>query len=95
MKLTINTKKIKSLRPCKDRFENWKKHYGGKEFNILKFLELDKITAHDKIWVSERLLPRELVEVFAIDCASVDAAEVVRENQVDALITLAKDWGLI
>lgn len=143
MKLTINTKKIKKLNPCEDRLENWKKHYGAKSFRILNFLELDKITAEDKIWVSVRVLPRELVEVFAIDCAfssfayvgiratpaashamracagstytetvigashaatkaacDANAAEgdafygkKERENQVDALITLVKDYG--
>ncbi len=127
MKLTINTKKIEALAPCRDRFDIWKKYYGKKSFDILEFLELDKITTRDKIWVSVRVLPRELIEVFAIDCvfsayaavyvsyvadavdaadaadvaataaadaAAADDADEERENQVDALIMLAKDWKL-
>jgi uncharacterized protein YwgA len=27
MKLTINTEKIETLRPCQDRFDNWKKNF--------------------------------------------------------------------
>lgn len=68
--LVINTELIESLNPCKDRFNNWLEHYGTRSFTILEFLELeDDITAPDKIWVAVRVLPRDLVEVFAIDCA--------------------------
>ena len=69
MKLKINTDKIKALNPCQARYDNWLKHYDNFNGNILKFLELEKITPRDKIWVSVRVLPRELVEIFAIDCA--------------------------
>ena len=69
MKLKINTDKIKALNPCQARYDNWLKHYDNFNGNILKFLELEKITPRDKIWVSVRVLPKELVEIFAIDCA--------------------------
>ena len=68
-KLTINTAVIGSLNPCESRFGNWKTHYETFEGDILKFLELGKITDKDKVWVALRILPREIVEVFAIDCA--------------------------
>lgn len=37
--------------------------------DILEFLDLKSITLSDKYWVTFRLIPRFLVEVFAIDCA--------------------------
>ena len=68
-KLKINTELIASLKPCSHRFDNWRIHYDNFNGTIIDFLELENITAEDKIWVSVRVLPRELVEVFAIDCA--------------------------
>ena len=67
--IKINTEVIKTLNPCEDRFSNWKLHYDCFNGTILDFLELEKITPRDKIWVSVRVLPKELVEIFAIDCA--------------------------
>jgi len=69
MKIKVNSKIIKSLLPCEDRLVNYLKHYNKLNVDILEFLALDKITAKDKIWVSVRLMPRGLVEAFAIDCA--------------------------
>ena len=68
-KLKINTELIANLKPCHNRFDNWRIHYDNFNGTIIDFLELEKITHRDKIWVSVRVLPRELVEVFAIDCA--------------------------
>ncbi len=68
-RLSINTKVIAALNPCRDRFNNWLKHYEAADLDILEFLALDEITASDKIWVSVRVLPIQLVEIFAIDCA--------------------------
>jgi hypothetical protein len=67
--MKINTDIIKALNPCKDRYDNWVKHYPKFNKDTLDFLELKNITASDKIWVSVRVLPKELVDVFAIDCA--------------------------
>jgi hypothetical protein len=69
IKIQINTDKIKSFNPCKDRFDNWVEQYGDFNGDILDFLDLDKITETDKIWVAVRVLPREQVEYFAIDSA--------------------------
>lgn len=72
----INTEILKALKPCSDRYEVWLKHYKKFDGSLLDFLELDKISAKDKIWVSVRVMPRFLVEVFAIDCAfRADAAD--------------------
>ena len=74
MKLRINTDIIRSFRPCKDRFDNWLMCYDAFDDDVLEFLNLDKISATDKIWVAVRVLPREAVEIFAIDCAFSAAA---------------------
>ena len=67
--MKINAKIISDLKPCRDRHINWIEHYSDFDGDILDFLELDKITADDKVWVAVRVMPRLLVEVFAIDCA--------------------------
>jgi hypothetical protein len=57
------------LNPCAERFENFKREYPDFDGDILEFLSLEKITSNDKIWVAVRVLPREILEVFAVDCA--------------------------
>jgi hypothetical protein len=69
MSIRINTERIAALKPCADRFENFKREYPNFDVDILEFLSLEKITPADKIWVAVRVLPREIVEIFAIDCA--------------------------
>jgi hypothetical protein len=80
MKILINTEEIAKFKPCDDRFNNWKANYTDFNGDVLEFLELDKITHHDKIWVAVRVLPRFLAEIFAIDCA-------VRASEYDANAT--------
>jgi hypothetical protein len=65
----IDTYTIKSWSPCRIRLNNWLTHYRGFSGSLLEFLDLDKITATDKIWVAVRALPRFEVEVFTIECA--------------------------
>lgn len=79
--IRINTKLIEKFNPCKDRFDNWKASYNAFDNDILEFLYLENISATDKIWVSVRLLPRELLEYFAIDRA-VNAAVYSYEADV-------------
>ena len=65
----ITTDIIKALSPCKDRLANWIENYPMFNGDIIDFLSLDKITPKDKIWVCVRVLPREQIEYFAVDCA--------------------------
>jgi hypothetical protein len=69
MKIRINTKILESLNPCKDRLDNWKTHYSEFNGDITKFLLLDKISHLDKIWVCMKLVPMEVLAIFAIDCS--------------------------
>lgn len=68
MKIRVNTKKILTLNPCKDRLDNWNNYYSDFNKDIVKFLRLENITHNDKIWVAVRLMPRNLLKIFEIDC---------------------------
>jgi hypothetical protein len=67
MKIKINKDVIKKLNPCSSRFDNYLQHYDSFNGNITKFLDLENISHSDKLWVSLRVMPRHLVEIFAID----------------------------
>lgn len=69
MKIRINKDIIKSFSPCSGRFDNYLKRYSDFDADILKFLDLKHISHSDKLWVTLRVMPRHLVEVFAIDMA--------------------------
>jgi len=78
---TINTKYILSLKPCEDRRDNYLKYYKDFSGTIIDFLELVKITSHDKVWVLTRnydLLSEAQLREFALICASraVDGADI-------------------
>lgn len=73
----VTKDRLKSLKPCKDRWENYLKHYNSFSGDIEEFLVLENISAEDKVWVACRILPRVLVEIFAIDCAFATASTAV------------------
>jgi len=72
--ITVTNELIASLNPCRSRYYNYLKYYKNTKFDIIDFLELENITASDKIWVSVRILPSYILEVFIIDCAFCAAA---------------------
>jgi hypothetical protein len=53
----INTEVIEALKPCEERFNNFKKFYDNRDFTMAQFLGLKNITHSDKIWVAMRLMP--------------------------------------
>ncbi len=69
MKLTINTKLIETLKPCKDRLDNWLVNYNVEDYSLREFLALPEITHSDKLWVILRLIDDDTRVVFALDCA--------------------------
>jgi hypothetical protein len=69
MKIRVNTKIIQELNPCKDRLDNWLKHYPKFNQDITKFLHLKNITHTDKLWVALRLISLEMRVIFALDCS--------------------------
>lgn len=91
--LKINTRVIKALNPCKDRFKNWRKHYDSFNRDILEFLCLENITSADKVWVAIRVLPRNIVEIFAINCAFSTAA-YVEDASISAAVNASVSTAL-
>jgi hypothetical protein len=65
--ITLET--IKALKPCKDRLDNYVKHYSEKSFTHGQFMGLKNITPEDKIWVALRLIPQEDIRFAAADIA--------------------------
>src|SRR5271166_3971504 len=69
--MIITTQYIRKLNPCEDRLDNWNLNY--KDFNgsLLEFLDLDKITHEDKVWVYFRSINPELIPTIAADMAEL------------------------
>ena len=65
----ITKEYLKSLRPCADRFENYLCHYAKWSGSLAEFLELEKISHTDKVWVFTRSIDKEKQRLFAADCA--------------------------
>ena len=94
MSIIINKEVIKLLNPCANRYENYLENYSEFNGNQDDFFELTEISHNDKLWVILRLMPRELVEVFAIDCAVsaynvADAAAAYAYAAADVVVAAA------
>jgi len=90
MKIRINTQVIEALKPCEDRLVIWLENHKYFDGDIVEFLELEKISLRDKIWVTVRVMPRFSVEVFAIDCA-LSAASAAASSSLYAASYAAVD----
>ena len=67
--MIITNKYIASLQPCKDRHDNYLKHYTGKSLSITKFFLSKHLSYSDKIWVWRRFTVKNDAIKFAIMCA--------------------------
>jgi len=67
----ITLKEIRDLAPCYDPDIYLKEDWSG---TLVDFLHIEAIPNKDRIWVAVRLMPRFLVDVFAIDCAFASSA---------------------
>lgn len=67
--MKINLETIEKLNPCRDRLENYKRRYGASDFTLEDFLNLDKITYNDKVWVAARLFTKKQSVLWAVKCA--------------------------
>src|ERR1022692_4227840 len=68
MRVTVNS--LKALNPCKDRFDNnFLIYYPEFNGSFDEFIDLDKISYEDKIWVSRRLLNKNQLVHFGLLCA--------------------------
>lgn len=65
----ITTEYIKSLNPCSDRVDNWLEHYPNFEGTLKEFLDLDKITHKDKLWIYFKSIDKDNISLVAADFA--------------------------
>lgn len=96
--MKIDTKYILSLNPCRDRLDNYLKHYKDFSGSLIDFLNLDKITWEDKIWVlfrEDSLLPEKLMREFAFICASraVDNCDIEEVKEFFTLVLFIYESG--
>lgn len=69
LKRQIYTALLEQLNPCRSGLANYKKVFGDAEVDLLDILNNEAIPASDKLWLCRKVLPQEILEVFAIDCA--------------------------
>ena len=66
----INKAVIAKLKPCKDRFDNYLKHYSDFNGKVEEFIMLENITYSDKVWVMTKLMTKRQNVKWALACAS-------------------------
>lgn len=67
--MNINSALIRNFSPCKDRIENFETEYPGFNGELSEFLNLDKITYIDKVWVCVRVMTKTQLVKWSILCA--------------------------
>lgn len=67
--MKINLETIQKLNPCQDRLDNYKNNYDTNDFTLEEFLNLDKITYTDKVWVATGLFTKKQNVLWSIKCA--------------------------
>ena len=65
--MNINKEYIEGLSPCADRLQNYLNHYAEWSGSLSEFLDLDKITRKDKMWVFVRSVSTDFKRRFAIE----------------------------
>ena len=67
--MLINKEFLKELKPCTERYKNFLEHYADFSGTMVEFLDLDKITYKDKIWVIKKAIKRNVLKQWAVLCA--------------------------
>ena len=80
--ITINKEKLKSLRPCIHRWENYLKHYSEFEGTLEDFLALDKITNGDKLFVIKKIINTKHLVAWSQKCA--ESVSKFKNSRADA-----------
>jgi len=65
--MNIDKEYIEGLSPCADRLQNYLNNYAEWSGSLLEFLDLDKITRKDKMWVFVRSVSTDFKRRFAIE----------------------------
>ena len=98
--MIITREFLESFNPCKDRWENYLTHYSDWEGTLLEFMELDKISDTDKIWVFTRKIPEleKIQRKFAVACmlsCLSDSEELTAFQYLIALLYESNDYESI
>ena len=67
--MLITTEKIKALKPCRYRFDNFETNYPNYSGSLIEFLALENITYSDKVWVFVRLADHLQNVQWSVYCA--------------------------
>lgn len=67
--MKINHDIIQAMEPCQSRYDNFKQHYPDFDGDHQDFLDLEKITYSDKIWVLAKLMTKNQYVLWAVLCA--------------------------
>jgi len=65
--IRINAKLIRSYKPCIDGIVNFNKHYT--DISIKQLINSKNISYRDKLWLLKKIIPTELLILWAIDSA--------------------------
>jgi hypothetical protein len=68
MAVLVNKSVLQNLEIGKRFIEEHSRHYEDFEGSLIEFLALDHISKFNKIWVSLKLLPEDLLEAFTSEC---------------------------
>ena len=63
--IRVNEELIMKYYPCREGLDNFNKHY--KDISIKEFINSEKISYDDKIWLLRIIVPKELMFLWAID----------------------------
>jgi hypothetical protein len=67
--VNINKEVISKFNPCKERFDMFLENYSDFNGSFDEFIDLNKITYEDKIWVAKKVLNRNQLVHFGLLCA--------------------------
>ena len=67
--MIINKEFLTKFSPCTKRFSNYLSNYPDFNSSFDDFLDLDKITYEDKIWVAKKVLNKNQMVHFGLLCA--------------------------
>ena len=69
MKKTITLRYIKTFNPCASGWKNLLKHYPDFSDTVGNFLRLEHVSYNDKIWLVRRVVKKEILRQWAVECA--------------------------
>ena len=82
--MRITAELIQSFNSCRVGLDNYLKHFGTKETDLVSILESENIPHKHKIWLATKVLPNDVIEIFAWDCAFHAAAYAAAAYAADA-----------